>query len=480
MRWIVCLINVAALLASVGTVHGASVENSATPTAESSPGAAQNRKHLILPIRDDIMTPMSFLVRRGVKLAMEKKADLLVLDMDTNGGRVDVTEDIIEMIGQFKGQTVTYVNRKAFSAGAFIAVATQQIFMADQSVIGAAAPIMMVPGGGTQGIPDTVERKMTSGISALVRTRAEKNGYNTAVIEAMVDKTKEVKIGDKVINEKGSILTLTNLEAEKEYGEPAKALLSSGTVESLDQLLRKLGFEKSTPIPFNPTGAEKLATWLTALNPLLLILGVAGLYIEFKTPGFGLPGIVGITSFALYFLGGHLAGLSGLEAGALFAIGALLFLAEFFLFPGTMALALSGAFLMFVAVVMAMMDFYPGAPALPSLPKQLGNRAMDLVIAMGGSVLALWMIARFFPSTPIYKTLVSSGASGVGTAVDLQRQSAHGPGTEGVAFSTLHPGGKGQFGNDLLDVMTQGEMIPKGTRIRILRFSGPEAVVEAR
>src|SRR5688572_25258125 len=73
----------------------------------------------ILPIRDDIMPPLVYLVRRGVKDAMDANADTLIIDMDTNGGRVDTTEDIIEILGQFKGRTVTFVNRKAFSAGAF-------------------------------------------------------------------------------------------------------------------------------------------------------------------------------------------------------------------------------------------------------------------------------------------------------------------------------------------------------------------------
>src|SRR5438270_8210518 len=101
-------------------------------------GSGQRRVY-VLPIRDDIMPPLVFLVRRGVKEAMEAKADLLVLDMDTNGGRVDVTLNIIEILNKFKGQTVTYVDRKAFSAGAYISFATQKIFMAPQSVIGAAA-----------------------------------------------------------------------------------------------------------------------------------------------------------------------------------------------------------------------------------------------------------------------------------------------------------------------------------------------------
>jgi membrane-bound serine protease (ClpP class) len=132
-----------------------------------SPGAAPalgEKKACIIPIRDDIATPVTYLVRRGVKLALEQHADLLVIDMDTNGGRLDATEDIIEAIGRFPGETVTYVNRKAFSAGAFIAVATQKIFMAPQSVIGAAAPILMGPSGGVESMPDLWcerERKKT-------------------------------------------------------------------------------------------------------------------------------------------------------------------------------------------------------------------------------------------------------------------------------------------------------------------------------
>src|SRR4249920_2590133 len=81
------------------------------------------KRVFIIPIRDDIMPPMVYLVRRGVKEAMESKADLLVLDMDTNGGRVDVTEDIISILNNFPGHTATFVNKKAFSAGAFISVA---------------------------------------------------------------------------------------------------------------------------------------------------------------------------------------------------------------------------------------------------------------------------------------------------------------------------------------------------------------------
>ena len=146
---------------------GAATNSPATQSAE--------QRVFIIPIRDAIEPPLVYLVRRGVKEAMDAKADLIILDMKTNGGRVDVTEEIIEILKNFKGQTVTYVNDRAFSAGAFISVATQKIYMAPESVIGAAAPIMMSPGGGgVQDMPSTVEAKMNSGIRALVRREAQR------------------------------------------------------------------------------------------------------------------------------------------------------------------------------------------------------------------------------------------------------------------------------------------------------------------
>ena len=297
---------------------------------------------------------------------MEARADLLVLDMETNGGRVDVTEEIIEILNKFKGQTVTYVNRKAFSAGAFISVATQKIFMAPQSVIGAAAPMLMIPGGGPAEMPQTVEAKMTSGVRALVRANAEKNGYNVDVVEAMIDKTKRLEIDGEVLNEKGQILTLTNVQAEKKYGEPPKPLLSSGTVETIGALLAELGFGDAQRVDVKPTGVEKIAAWINAISPLLLIIGAIGLYIEFKTPGFGLPGIVGITALVVYFVGGYIAALSGMEWAALFVVGLVLVALEFFVFPGTTLLGFAGALCMLVAIIMAMVDIYPSAPGLPA------------------------------------------------------------------------------------------------------------------
>lgn len=436
------------------------------------------KKVYIIPIRDDIMPPLVYVVRRGVKEAMENHADAIILDMETNGGRVDVTEKIIEILNQFPGETVTYVNRNAYSAGAFISVATQKIYMAPQSVIGAAAPIMLSPtGGGVQEMPTTVEVKMTSAISAKVRTYAQKNGHNPEVVEAMIDKTKELEIDGHVINKKGQILTLTNTEAEEEYGAPPKPLLSLGTVSSLDALLEKLGYANSERKQIIPTGAERIGIWINTISPLLLIIGIIGVYIEFKTPGFGLPGIVGILAFAIYFFGGYIAGLSGIEWVAIFIVGLALVALELLAFPGTLALGLSGAALMFVALVMAMVDIYPGGPRIPSFP-QLQAPLQNLGLGILGAGIVAGVLARFLPKTPLYHALVSHSASGVQSVLAQDTALESRRGQVGTTISVLRPGGKAQFGDDILDVVSQGDMVGKGQKVRIIGRSGSDAVVE--
>jgi membrane-bound serine protease (ClpP class) len=444
-----------------------------------SPAAESPKRVFIVPIRDEIMPPIVYIIRRGVKEAMEAKADLIIFDMKTNGGRIDVTEEIIDIIQNFKGETVTYVNDRAFSAGSYISVATKKIYMAPQSVIGAAAPIMMSPGGGSvQELPSTYEAKMNSAVRALVRRIAEKNGYNIDVIEAMIDKDKELIIDGKTLNKKGEILTLTDTEAATEYGDPPKPLISSGTVASLDALIEKLGYAGGERTTIKPTGAEKLGTWINAISPILLIVGIIGIYIEVKTPGVVLPGVIAVIAFLIYFTGAYVAGLSGMEWVIVFVIGLALVISEFFVHPGTVLPGIVGMALILVSLVMAMVDMYPGTPMMPTIP-QIKLPVENLMLSLVSSLVIMIILARILPKTPMYRNLVSQGASGVKSEQAQLQQQASRIGQQGVAVSNLRPGGKAQFGNDILDVISQGEMISSGQKVRIVGNSGTEAIVES-
>jgi len=450
-------------------------------------------KVYVVPVRDDIMPPILYVIRRGVKDAMEAEADCLIFDMETNGGRVDITEDIFDIIGKFRGETVTYVNRDAYSAGAFIAVATQKIYMAPQSVIGAAAPIMMGPTGGVSEMPSTMEVKINSAIRAKIRTQAEKNGYAVDVIEAMVDKTKKLERDKKIICQEGDILTLTNLEAEAKYGEAKTPLLSSGTVESIDSLINELGYAGAQRVDIEPLGAEELGTWINAISPLLLLIGIIGLYIEFKTPGFGVFGAIGIAALVVYFFGGYVSGLAGIEWVAVFVLGVVLVAVELFWFSGTLIIGMVGVVCMLVALVMGMTDIYPDMPWFPtgegkgdSMPQVEGidfalpdfsKPIRDLMIAFVLSIPVIWALAKYLPQTAFFARFASEAASGVESVAALAAEVDSRLGQVGEATTPLHPGGKAMFGDDMCTVVTQGEMIAVGAQVKVIGHRGSDLLV---
>ena len=222
---------------------------------------------VIIPIRAQIAKPELYILRRGLKEAIEQKVDTIVLDMETPGGALDVTFEMLKALEKFPGKTVTYVNREAISAGALISAGTDEIYFAPGGVIGAAAPVIATGGE----IDETMRDKIVSYLKARVRSISEGKGYRGEVISAMIDTDSELKIGDDVIKQKGELLSLTAQEAIKLYGDPPQPLLGAGIAENIDDLLDQLhGAGNHTVIRLEVTWSEQLAQYLTALTPLLL------------------------------------------------------------------------------------------------------------------------------------------------------------------------------------------------------------------
>src|SRR5207245_9495933 len=192
--------------------------------------------------------------------------------------------------------TGTLTHTSAVWGGAIIAIATQHIFMAPVSAIGAAAPIL--PTG--EDLPATTKEKTISYWSALIRGSAIKNGHNPDIAEAFMNKDKEVKIVDRVVHTKAAVLTLNAQEATEQIN--GKPLLVEGIADSIGDLTKKAGL-KGNIVTIEPTGFEQIAFWITALAPLLLLGGILGAYLEFKIPGVTWPGIISAICFALFFIG---------------------------------------------------------------------------------------------------------------------------------------------------------------------------------
>jgi membrane-bound serine protease (ClpP class) len=286
-------------------------------------------------------------------------------------------------------------------------------------------------------------------------------------------------VGDQVINPKGALLTLSAQEAVKIVG--GKPLFASGIAKDVDDVCQQAVLSDRTITVFNPSGFELLAQWITMLAPLLLLGGIIGAYIEFKSPGFGVPGILSALCFLLFFTGHYIAGLTGLEVVAVFVLGVLLVLLEVLFFPGVVAVAALGTALMVGAVFFAMVDFYPAQPLDFSF-EILARPMLNFSVAIIAAVFCMAILARYLPDLPVFRRLFLDARSAAGPSIPSVGVSEKLPGFSvgdaGTALSVLRPSGKAQFGETLLDVVTQGQFVEEGSAVRILSISGDAVVVE--
>src|SRR5215469_13242443 len=432
---------------------------------------------VVVPVHGEVSPSLLTFLRRAVKTAGSNNASAIVFDVNTYGGRLDSATEIINALNQMKIPTYAFINTNAGSAGALIVVATQHIYMAPVSAIGAAAPVLSTG----EDLPATAKEKTISYWSALVRGSAIKNAHNPDLAEAFMNKEKEVKIGDRVVLPKGAVLSLNAQEAtERINGKP---LLAEGVVDSIRDLIKKAGL-KGKVFTIEPTGFEQVAFWITALAPLLLLGGILGAYLEFKIPGATWPGIISAICFALFFLGHYLAGLAGWEVVALFILGMVLVLIEILFFAhSTIVFGVVGVFLMLASLLWTMIDRYPGQNFFPT-GKMLAMPLLNMFIALVGSFIIIALLARYLPRTSIYRrfALMDSNPPGPSLA-GVPRQFATAialtPGMQGTAVTVLRPSGKARFADHVVDVVTEGEFVASQTPVTVIQTDGMRVVVKS-
>ena len=445
-------------------------------TAQEEPATEKKHKVVIIPIREQIAPPELHILRRGLKSAIEQGADTVILDMETPGGRLDVTFDMLKAIEKFPGKVITYVNSEAISAGALISAGTDEIHFAPGAVIGAAAPVT----GGGEDIDETMKQKIVSYLKARVRAISDGKGHRGDVLSAMIDADFEFKIGEEIIKPEGELLTLTATEAMKVYGDPATPLLGAGISPDINSLLDTLfGKGNHTTVRLEVTWSEKIAQYITAIAPLLLAAGLVLIFIEFKTPGFGVFGIGGGVLLAIVFFGHYAAGLSGHEAALFFFLGFALVMIDLFFLPGFMLLAIPGALLMLGSLLWGMSDIWPDQPiAWDSgfLVKPLTN----LVSGIAGAIVIFFLLLRFMPSGGLWGHMVlDSSIGGETTFSSAARQEPTLIGATGQAVTALFPSGQIEIGGKRYDARLALGTVPPGTEVKVISVGEFELTVEA-
>ena len=427
-------------------------------------------------------------MKRVISKANSDGASAIIFDLNTPGGIAWYTEEImLSDLQNLSIPTYSYVNPKAMSAGALIAIATDHIYMHEPSTIGAAAPVM----GNGQDIPEAMLKKVMSDILATADDVARLKGHDPLIAKAFVDSEIEVLFEIPEITADGDLNTKNAFSPDDENDLlvlnawqatqiiDGKPLFAEGLAESIDDLIVKAGLNGEI-VTAKPLGFEYVSDLIVKLAPWLLLFGIAGAYMELKAPGFGLPGFVSLISFALFFFGHNVAGyLAGYEIVGVFILGLVLLILEFFVFPGLIVLGLLGAILVIGSLIYTMVDpldlDWNGEINISNFISVLSDPLMNVCIGVFGSFIIVLFFMRFMNSIPIMKGMVLSEGDVVNSESDPVNSLL---GREGKTLTDLKPSGSAMIDGERVDVMSDGEFIPKESNVVVSKHEGLRVLVE--
>ncbi|MEK4442479.1 MULTISPECIES: NfeD family protein [unclassified Niallia] len=407
--------------------------------------ANNEEKVYVVPIKDTVEKGLSQFIDRAITEAEENQASAIVFDMHTPGGDVSAAIEIGKRIAETDIKTVTFINQDAISAGSYIALNTDEIYMVEGGRIGSSGVI--------DGQGNAAEEKAQSYWISAMKGAAEKTGRDPLYAMAMADKS----ISIPGMKEAGKFLTLTSSEA-KEIN------YSNGTVNSLDDVLNHLGLQNAKIEKVDESFAEKMARFVTnpIIIPILLSIGSLGLIIELYSPGFGLPGIAGISALLLFFYGHLVAGLAGYESLILFVIGILLIILEFFVVGG-MAGAIG------IVAVIASMFLASGDIAVIGI---------SLAIAIGVSIIASILLVKVFGrKMKFFKKIILTDSTNTESGYVSNQNRNDLVEKTGVTLTALRPAGVILIEDERIDVVSDGSFIDKGKKVKVVKAEGSRIVV---
>ncbi|OGG50002.1 MAG: hypothetical protein A3F84_02230 [Candidatus Handelsmanbacteria bacterium RIFCSPLOWO2_12_FULL_64_10] len=446
---------------------------------------------LVLPIHGPIDSTQAAFVRRIVAQALREKPALVLLEVDTPGGELGATFDIVtqlQRINEAGIRMVTYIGPQdadetmggAISAGVIISMSSPApLYMHPQGTIGDAAPVTY----GADGV-EMLPEKFISPTRAKFAAVAKTNGYDPNLAEAMVDI--KVVIYDARVDGERRFLRMKDIETLRAEGKTvehqetpfvtAEQLLTLDATEAAEIGMARIAENRGAVYAAIPlAGAtEEVAAWTWSENLVsfvtqgwvqivLLVIGVIGIWIEMKTPGFGAPGVTGAAALTLFLFGHYLAGLAEFTEIVLIVVGIALLAVEIFAFPGTFVAAGLGIVCILAGVIMAMQGFVlPDISDAPWQVDTLRGSILRTLLGFASAGVVMAILAPQLPKMPFFRrvaleTVVVATAPGVEDASLVGRA--------GTAVTDLRPGGKIDIEGKLLDVIADGEFVLHGERV---------------
>src|SRR5699024_2366848 len=400
----------------------------------------------VIPVENEVERGLEAFISRTTTEATEENADNIIFEIDTPGGRIDAAGTIGKILQNLDISTTSFVVSEALSAGSYIALNTDHIFMTPQARMGASGVINQ---DGT-----AADKKAQSAWIAAMESAAESKGRDPLYAKAMADP--EIDLPEYGA-EKGKYLTLSPSAAvEVAYAE--------GIVNDQAALLQELGLENATVVEMETTLAEELARFLTnpVVIPILLSVASLGLIVELYSPGFGVPGTMGILALLLFFYGHAIAGFAGMEAIILFVFGIVLIIAEWFVPGGIVGLLGVGAII--GSLFMSGYD--------------LGHMALSIAIALTVTIVVSMILFKMIGlERGLFRHIILKDRTSSELGYVSSENRPEWIGLQGIAATPLRPSGTAIFDGKRFDVISEGGFIDKDKPVEIVKVEGIRIVV---
>lgn len=409
-----------------------------------------------LRIENEIDLGLIPYIKRGIEAAEQNSAKAIIFEINTFGGRLDAATEIKDLILNCKVPTIAFVNKRAISAGALITLSAKRIVMSPSSSIGAATVVN--ESGEKQA------EKYQSYMRSEMRATAEANGRNPKIAEAMVDETVKVE----GLDDTNKLVTLTAKEAIK-WG------IADTILPSIRKIIESQELHPKEIIRITPSTGEHVVRFLN--NPIvisiLLMVGMLGLFVEIKTPGWGFAGTISLIAFFLFFGTGIVLEIVSVFDVILFVSGVVLLIAEIFIIPGFGLFGLLGIILVVISMFLGLLpDFHFITPDLFS------NAVIEIASAMVASIVVGIFLVKYLPQTTLLNNFILKtnidGSSGYISNKEITLLIDK----IGIAISDLRPAGFAEFDGKRIDVVTEGNYIEKGQQVIVIKEEGSKVLVK--
>ena len=393
----------------------------------------ENKIVILAEVENKIKAGTFQYLNRVIRTAEEKRADYIIIKLDTPGGLLKATEDIVDLILETEITTIVFVNKEggwAYSAGTFILMSADYAVVHPRASIGAAQPVVM-------GVDEKGEagKKMIEGMASWMRTLAETHQRNPETAERFVREN----------------LTLT--------GQEAKDIeVIDEIAENLDELFLKLNILEPKITKIYLTHIEKFFNFLSHpfLISLFLTIGGLAIIMAVRSGEFEITGIIGIITLLIGFWGMGIIDFTWLGIGLLL-FGIFLLMIEIFVEPGFGILGIAGT----IAIILGIFTF----EAEPFFAPDLFDM-MTMMVMGAGLTLCILFIIIGRKTFKAFKIKPKTGSESlIGFNVEVIKE--------------LNPRGLVEVDQEIWSAKNlDGEVIKKGEKVKIIKIEGNTVFVK--